>query len=179
MSFDWSDDNTAILQREWEAGTSASQIAALLSTPRGGPTRNAVIGKIHRLEMKRAGHKGLVGKLRPKRSTVGQVVIAKATKESAASPAPFTPRIVKTEFQHLSVLDLRDGLCRWPQGGDKEGEPITFCGCDCAPDRPYCSAHAEVAYSATPKVRNLSDEERARRSAAATRMNAERKRRAG
>ena len=47
MRMSWTDERVELLKKLWTDGLSASQIAAQL----GGVTRNAVIGKVHRLNL--------------------------------------------------------------------------------------------------------------------------------
>jgi GcrA cell cycle regulator len=50
-------------------------------------------------------------------------------------------RCVEIDPRHLSLLDLEYGDCRYPYGGDEEGEVITFCGFPRRPGSSYCVAH--------------------------------------
>jgi GcrA cell cycle regulator len=50
-------------------------------------------------------------------------------------------RCVETDPRHLSLLELEPGDCRYPYGGDEEGEAITFCGRLCSKDSSYCAPH--------------------------------------
>jgi GcrA cell cycle regulator len=43
--------------------------------------------------------------------------------------------------RHLALIDLEDGDCRYPYGGDEEGEPITFCGHPRREGSSYCTSH--------------------------------------
>ena len=50
-------------------------------------------------------------------------------------------RCVETDPRHLSLPELEPGDCRYPYGGDEEGEAITFCGQPCREDSSYCAPH--------------------------------------
>jgi GcrA cell cycle regulator len=50
-------------------------------------------------------------------------------------------RCVAVEPRHLSLLQLESGDCRYPYGGDEEGEAITFCGHPQHEESSYCTAH--------------------------------------
>ena len=50
-------------------------------------------------------------------------------------------RCVETDPRHLSLLELEPGDCRYPYGGDEEGEAITFCGQPCSESSSYCAPH--------------------------------------
>uniref|UniRef100_UPI002E25E397 GcrA family cell cycle regulator n=2 Tax=Cereibacter TaxID=1653176 RepID=UPI002E25E397 len=77
----WTDERVETLKRMWAEGQSASQIAKEL----GGVTRNAVIGKVHRLGLSnRVGGNGSRDEIEEE--------VAPATGTTAASPAPAAPR---------------------------------------------------------------------------------------
>lgn len=119
----WTDDRIARLKELWKKGLSASQIAGEL----GGVTRNAVIGKAHRL--------GLQSRPSP----------VKGDASRAKKPAPAAPR--KPEKKRVTLLDLTDRMCKWPIG--HPGEPdFHFCGRPAAPGMPYCAEHCAAAYQA-------------------------------
>ena len=66
MALSWTDERVALLRKLWDEGLSASRIAAELA---GGVTRNAVIGKVHRL--------GLSGRVKPQ-AAIGGVLAGAA-----------------------------------------------------------------------------------------------------
>ena len=143
----WTDERVETLKRLWQDGLSASQIAKQL----GGVTRNAVIGKVHRL--------GLSGRAapskparpvfkapRPSRPTQAPSTprrIAEPIAAAPASPLP-APRIIDEGPGSATVLTLGAHMCKWPIG-DPASDDFTFCGRRGA-DGPYCSEHARVAY---------------------------------
>jgi GcrA cell cycle regulator len=57
------------------------------------------------------------------------------------SVEPVRLRSVQINPRHLSLLDLEPGDCRFPYGGDEEGEAITFCGHPRRQGTSYCTAH--------------------------------------
>ncbi|MCJ2135153.1 GcrA cell cycle regulator [Methylobacterium sp. J-026] len=156
----WTDDRVALLRRLWEEGQSASKIAAQL----GGVTRNAVIGKVHRL--------GLAGRPRggeelpaaavvvPSAKTV-EIETAIAVVETQApepvailshrpapefpAPAPATAPVPLATSQRVTIMDLRESMCRWPLG-DPTTPEFRFCGGRAITGLPYCTHHAEIAY---------------------------------
>ena len=152
----WTEDRVETLKKLWADGLSASQIAKQL----GGVTRNAVIGKVHRL--------GLSGRATPSRPSrrpaprpsqprAPKPAVAKAPKPAAsaapAAPKPTPQPVVPApqEAQKLpsgeyaTVLTLRDGMCTWPIG-DPASTEFRFCGRKAEPGTAYCEAHAQVAY---------------------------------
>lgn len=153
----WNDERVELLKRLWGEGLSASQIAAEL----GGITRNAVIGKVHRLGL--SGRVKSASPARPRKarteappprtsarpSTVGNTALAPAFEalvESAPAPAP-APVMdnVVPLGQRCTIMNLTESTCRWPTG-----EPGTasfyFCGARSATGMPYCTQHARMAY---------------------------------
>lgn len=141
----WTDERVELLKKLWQDGLSASQIAKQL----GGVTRNAVIGKIHRL--------GLTGRAQPSRP---QRTVFKAPRPARpASAVPSTPRrIAEPVSAHpapvryvdespgtATILTLGGHMCKWPIG-DPATDTFTFCGRRSEEHGPYCHEHASVAY---------------------------------
>ena len=140
----WTPKTIATLSRMAREGANAAQIAAALGN---GLTRNAVLGKIHRM---RANGKALPmgaahAPLKPK---------AKPMPKPKPAPVALTPRPVALSFYDtvdpktpglLRMMDLQPNDCRWPLKAALQGE-YYFCGAQVAPDRPYCPAHVALAY---------------------------------
>jgi len=127
----WSDDRVEQLKTLWTEGLSASQIARAL----GGVTRNAVIGKVHRL--------GLAGRASPSRSERPRLPMAPKA-PSARSHVPAIPVVEEDPLQledgsHATVLTISDRMCRWPIG-DPAASEFHFCGHSPKPGSPYCEA---------------------------------------
>jgi len=161
MSMEWTDDRIEELRRLWSQGLSASQIADRL----GGVSRNAVIGKAHRLGLakrpspiKRGANASTAPRAprRPRaKPTPSPTAAAAAPADSAPTPAPrpaLKPRPRRIEAHEstpledpVGVLDLTERMCRWPIGhpGDPE---FRFCGARTVAGLPYCAAHAQRAY---------------------------------
>ncbi|HEY3696148.1 GcrA family cell cycle regulator [Phenylobacterium sp.] len=142
----WTDERVEMLKRLWLDGLSASQIAKQL----GGVTRNAVIGKVHRL--------GLSGRATPSKPARPAFKPPRPARPAAAAPSaprriaepmaavPEAPpvRYVDEAPGSATVLTLGAHMCKWPIG-DPSLETFTFCGRR-ASDGPYCNEHARVAY---------------------------------
>ena len=60
-------------------------------------------------------------------------------------PEPPKLRCVEIEPRHLSLIELERGDCRYPYGGDEEGEAITFCGHPRRPGSSYCTPHFHLS----------------------------------
>jgi GcrA cell cycle regulator len=146
---EWTNERVEELRRLWGQGQTASRIAELL----GGITRNAVIGKAHRL--------GLCGRPSPIRREEG------APRREAAqrlSPPPIAERAIlesgpamprMAEPPAPPPLPAAPGAqpktahgarsCSWPVGDPKQAG-FHFCGDEAVPGRPYCAAHCAQAY---------------------------------
>lgn len=151
----WTDERVDRLKKLWTEGLSASQIAKEL----GGVTRNAVIGKVHRL-----GLSGRATPSRPPRRAVKPHRPRPAIRPSIrpvmrAQPAPPPPveaeRLPSGEF--ATVLTLSEHICKWPIG-DPDQQGFRFCGRRTKPSAPYCDAHARMAYQPTKKRRRSSED---------------------
>ncbi|MFT3997218.1 MAG: GcrA family cell cycle regulator [Asticcacaulis sp.] len=153
----WTDERVETLKKLWQEGHSASQIAKTL----GGVTRNAVIGKVHRL--------GLSGRAAPSQPARPLYKPAKPPRPAqAAAPAPQpAPRRVSVEPAPrpvaqlpsvpviegpgtATVLTLGSKMCKWPIG-DPSSDEFTFCGRRAADGIPYCGEHSRVAYQPQQK----------------------------
>lgn len=162
----WTDDRVELLTKLWGEGLSASQIASALG---GGVTRNAVIGKVHRL--------GLSGRAKPGAAAASRP--AKARPAAAAAPLeggrtpPRDPELLMRptavvadrwggngesveipESQRVSIMELRDSTCRWPLG-DPSKPDFAFCGGRAVAGLPYCSHHCRIAYQPAAERRRL------------------------
>jgi GcrA cell cycle regulator len=149
----WTEERIAQLKAGWEGGMTASQIAEQLGE---GVTRNAVIGKAHRL--------GLEARPSPVKGGEDAVEAAPAPVATAAAaapaprPAPVAPtpvakpavakKPVRTgKAARTTLLDLNEKICKWPIG--HPGEPdFHFCGKPVQAGFPYCTEHCLVAYQA-------------------------------
>lgn len=146
----WTDERVETLKKLWLDGLSASQIAKQL----GGVTRNAVIGKVHRLGLSgRAAPsqpaRQVFKAARPARPVVAAQPAARrpaaaAPAEVAPVPAPRPPSYVE-EPGTATVLTLGAHMCKWPIG-DPSTDSFTFCGRRSGGEGPYCNEHARIAY---------------------------------
>jgi GcrA cell cycle regulator len=157
----WTDERIETLRRLWAEGLSASQIASTL----GGVSRNAVIGKIHRLGLSgrvkttkaRAARPRQTAEPRPQPPAprvmaVGSTVVKVVEREPQPAPQVVTEAEVVPLHGGVALLDLKTSSCRWPIGDPAE-EDFRFCGARTAPGETYCSCHAELAFPARRKPR--------------------------
>lgn len=146
MSATWTDDRVEALARLWKDGLSASQIARSL----GGVTRNAVIGKVHRMGLCGRATPHVPGAGRPdqRRERRGRIPPKKARRPPPPSAA-LSLRLPLPETGLASIVSVRAGQCRWPIG---EPQDEAFCLCGQPRERgAYCAAHGALAYRATER----------------------------
>ena len=117
----WTEKRIELLKKYWSKGMSASQIAETL----GDVTRNAVIGKAHRL--------GLNARPSPVKAPVEK------------KPAPKQPKPVEPSPKRIKLLNLTERMCKWPIGHPGEDD-FHFCGAPSVAGQPYCEDHCRRAY---------------------------------
>lgn len=157
----WNDERVDLLSRLWLEGRSASQIAAELGQ---GVTRNAVIGKVHRLGLSgraKVAPPSTAVRLRPKpapkpEERTAAMPIAPAPVVPAATPLPASrPADVVIPFStRVTIMELRDTMCRWPLG-DPTSADFRYCGSRSGPLGPYCEEHARLAFQPTQERRRV------------------------
>ncbi len=167
----WTDERVELLRKLWSEGLSASQIAAQL----GSVTRNAVIGKVHRLKLSSRG-RTTAAPARQKKATTGSVATKSVTRSTTvtrtvtigatalqtqfdAEPVARyhvrpTENVVVPISRRLQLVQLSERTCKWPNG-DPLTEDFSFCGNDAAESGPYCGYHSRIAFQpATERRRN-------------------------
>lgn len=155
---EWTEQRIEMLRRLWGQGQTASQIAAAL----GGVTRNAVIGKAHRLGLtgrpspiKRDAAGGDAPKRRPAARRIAmapqpkpmmsmQRSNANPPQSEAAPPAPPAPQ-ERTRSYQAQRTQSGGKACSWPVGDPKQ-PGFHFCGEPAEAGRPYCGTHCQQAY---------------------------------
>ena len=158
----WTDERVEKLKKLWSEGLSASQIAAQL----GGVSRNAVIGKVHRLSL--PGRAGSTTTVRtPKRTTSaprapnyasrvatrtvarqqGATMLKEEIEIDTVEEVRFRPaaNVVVPISRRLGLTELTERTCKWPVG-DPLKDDFHFCGCESPDNSPYCTYHQRMAY---------------------------------
>lgn len=165
MLVHWTAERVQVLRQRWNEGATASAIAKELSIETNLVSRNAVIGKAHRMglparqnripdpESKRSG--------RLRRRTerlVGRPNHPKQPTPAAASP-PSTPAQLPQDppepaeidvpgcgiVSHgVGIAELKIDSCRWIEGSPSDA---IYCGAASEPQGSYCTAHARLAYT--------------------------------
>jgi GcrA cell cycle regulator len=126
----WNDEKIGRLKKLWSEGLTTGEIGKRL-----GVSKNAVVGKAHRL--------GLKGRPSP-------------IKRQDVKVAP--PK--KAETRIFTLTDLSAQTCRWPIG-DPKHEDFRFCGKSVYPGKPYCADHCAVAYVGSGKAARTTNEDAA------------------
>jgi GcrA cell cycle regulator len=154
----WNDERVDALKKLWSDGLSASQIAGRL----GGVTRNAVIGKVHRLGLAgRATTSRMKTTHRLPRVRTGQAKrnlirnhrpngVANSPLKTLylADTEPYVPpaeELVIPINERKYIQTLTESCCRWPIGDPQLAE-FHFCGKKKIPGLPYCEVHARRAF---------------------------------
>jgi GcrA cell cycle regulator len=140
---EWTEERTTLLRTLWLQGQTASQIAERL----GGVTRNAVIGKAHRLGL---SSRPSPIRQRPAARPSVQAPAPSAARMHAAEPAK--PAVAPAPVPQMAPTAARtvkaapgSRACMWPVGDPKQ-PGFHFCGAPAEPGRPYCAGHCSVAY---------------------------------
>ena len=163
----WTDDRVATLKKLWTEGLSASQIAKEL----GGVSRNAVIGKVHRLGLEsrqKAGGKDGDGAPEVHEDAPEPTATAQSAEpavetqpapqfEAANDSAPAMDGeddIVVPIPLKLKLTELTERTCKWPIG-DPMHDDFHFCGHEADEGRPYCEYHSTLAFQPASERRRV------------------------
>jgi len=149
----WTDEKVAKLKELWGKGNTASQIAEII----GGISRNAVIGKAHRLN--------LSAKIKTRTASSNhnfeQTQNVRNTNNRRGRRSKFKSLIIEKDFEpenpkHLEELD--ENSCKWPIGHPNE-ESFYFCGRSSLKDFSYCKLHILYAYQPKGKKEDASEKD--------------------
>jgi GcrA cell cycle regulator len=167
----WTDERVELLRKLWLEGLSASQIASALQN---GITRNAVIGKVHRL--------GLSGRVKASAPSIPRVrtkplrpsaprssapmmrgntaLAVKSLPAEVVEPEPLEDVVIPIS-ERVTITELKEAMCRWPLGDPTTAE-FRFCGAKKPVDGagPYCAYHSRIAYQPVQERRRERDRER-------------------
>ena len=145
----WNEEKVSKLKELWGKGNTASQIAEII----GGISRNAVIGKAHRLnlEARAPSKQSSLPKSRENRQ------IIKRSPAPMSRKAKFQSILLDKNFQAenpKSLEELTEKTCKWPIGHPNE-EKFYFCGRKPEGEFPYCRLH--VLYAFQPRNQKEDD----------------------
>ena len=141
----WNEEKVEKLKELWGKGSTASQIAEII----GGISRNAVIGKAHRLN--------LSSKIKTRNASSSQnfdnSLEENSSKQRRGRKSKFQSLIIEKDFEPENpkkLEELDESSCKWPVGHPEE-ESFYFCGRSSLKDFSYCKLHLLYAYQ--PKGR--------------------------
>ncbi|MDD1531175.1 GcrA-like regulator [Bradyrhizobium sp. WBOS7] len=151
LSPTWTDERIELLKQHFEAGLSCREIAADI-----GVSRNAVIGKLSRLNLTR-GRTSDERKVQD-RGAARAKAVPRLQYQMLATIYGDTDAPVATgpidEANRCSLLELAENRCRWPIS-TPGAEDFCFCG-NSAPDgQPYCAGHSRLAYRPPVRARAI------------------------
>lgn len=143
----WTKDRVELLKKRWYEGCSASDIATEL----GGVTRNAVLGKVHRMGLNAPPNETRHEPQKPQTPQPPRIV----TKGEALPKIirlvpkpedhPIEPDIEPRKGVRCTLMQLTEDTCRWPMG-DPSKDDFCYCGLKPLKGLPYCDGHARIAY---------------------------------
>jgi GcrA cell cycle regulator len=154
LSPTWTDERIELLKQHFEAGLSCREIAADI-----GVSRNAVIGKLSRLNLTR-----------------GRTVEDRKVQDRSLAPARMRKAVPRLQYEMLatlygetdapvlagpidetnrcSLLELSENRCRWPIS-TPGADDFCFCGNTARDGQPYCTGHSRLAYRPPARARPI------------------------
>ncbi|HEY3792352.1 MAG TPA: GcrA family cell cycle regulator [Bradyrhizobium sp.] len=148
-STNWAPAHSDALRKHFALGMSYAEIARAINAEfNTNYSRCAAIGRAKRLGLGAINRPGEATEVVPKAQSSSLHKLGKRLDAMSKWFVPFFERVempklrcVEIDPRHLSLLELEAGDCRYPYGGEEEGEAITFCGHPKRKGSNYCTAH--------------------------------------
>jgi GcrA cell cycle regulator len=172
----WTDERVELLRQLWLDGKSASQISAELGL---GITRNAVIGKVHRLGL--SGRAKSTAPATPRvrqrpastprapmanrpsggggHAVRGNTALAFSIDTAIEARPQYHEDVVVPMSLRVTIVELKEAMCRWPLG-DPTTPEFRYCGIQSTGAAPYCVHHGRMAYQPVQDRRRERERER-------------------
>jgi GcrA cell cycle regulator len=153
MQLNWEEAHSAALRECLKKGMSFSEAARTLNERFGTAySRNAALGRARRMGLSSPKRTDRLARVRPPKQPKPTAARLHKRRERARSGSPakvdvreraaaLQLRCVAVIPRHLALVELEAGDCRYPYGGDADGEPITFCGHPRRDGSSYCVSH--------------------------------------
>jgi len=138
----WTDEKTTELKKLWAEGHTASQISTMLGN---GISRNAVIGKSHRLNLQGRAQSRMISSPKVNNKTFDN---SEKSEKRTRRPRGLRAIVIEQDFEPENPIPLEkltDKVCRWPIGHPDEKD-FYFCGRSSMESRVYCKLHVMHAY---------------------------------
>ena len=149
----WTEEKVAKLKELWGKGNTASQIAEII----GGISRNAVIGKAHRLNLSAK----IKTRSAPSNQNFENSINEKNIKPRRGRKSKFKSLIIEKDFEPenpKTLEELDENSCKWPIGHPNEKD-FYFCGRTSLKDFSYCKLHLLYAYQPKGKKDDVTDKD--------------------
>lgn len=162
----WNPETVEMMISLWKSGTSAANIASNIGH---GTTRNAVIGKLHRMGLSAMRVQSPVNRSSSKRRNQKPHLTPRPTvPRPSVEPVDIPDDDYAPASERVKLLDLTNRSCRWPIG-DPQHSDFAFCGKHKFHGLPYCEHHARKAYQPPASSRPSAPSSPPRNTGAATR----------